>query len=259
MSNKSIHCFILFLLFSTHSTFADMDAANKALTEKDYETAFKEYLPHAKEGNALAQYNLATLYFFAQGMEKNTPEAIAWYEKSAAQNFPKALYALGQIYLSGDGVPTEKEKGKNFHVAGAELGYPPSQFALALTYIIESSDLELNFIEGLKWMRLAADGGYSEAQYYLGAIYNLGEKVPQDMDKARHWYQKSAKQYNRSALLQLGYIYIYANGVERDLDKGYGLIKQSADLGNSDAFMALADLHGTKETPFIIAAQHLSG
>lgn len=39
-----------------------------------------------------------------------------------------------------------------------------------------------------------AQQGFAEAEYILGTLYHDGVGTAQDWDKARHWYQKAAKQ-----------------------------------------------------------------
>ena len=53
--------------------------------------------------------------------------------------------------------------------------------------------------EGAKWLRLAAEQGHDEAQFYLAELYACGEGVPEDRDEALKWYRKSAEQGNPDA------------------------------------------------------------
>jgi hypothetical protein len=46
--------------------FADLGAGLRALKSGDYSTAIKELLPLAKQGNAVAQFNLGCMYSFGQ-------------------------------------------------------------------------------------------------------------------------------------------------------------------------------------------------
>lgn len=88
----------------------------------------------AKEGDATAQYVLATLYNNGQGVEKNSQKAIEWYQKSAEQNNDLAQYSLGIMYEFGD------------------------------------EGLDKNEQEAQKWYRLAANNGNYFAQNKLGLV-----------------------------------------------------------------------------------------
>ena len=58
--------------------------------------------------------------------------------------------------------------------------------------------------EGLKWIRMAAELGYAEAQYELGGCYYNGTGVEEDGTEAVNWYRKAAEQGNTDAQNKLG-------------------------------------------------------
>ena len=89
-------------------------------------------------------------------------------------------------------------------------------------------------------MKLAEQGD-ALSQYMLGVAYALGEKVPQDDDKAAYWMEKAAKQDVAEAQLLLGTYYAnYAKGegVPKDYSKATYWLKKAADNG-SDGGKAL--------------------
>ncbi len=88
----------------------------------------------AEQGDATAQYVLATLYNNGQGVEKNSQKAVEWYQKSADQNNDLAQYSLGIMYEFGD------------------------------------EGLDKNEQEAQKWYRLAANNGNYFAQNKLGLV-----------------------------------------------------------------------------------------
>ena len=54
-----------------------------------------------------------------------------------------------------------------------------------------------------------------------------------DIDKAIHWYEKSAEQGNQDA--QLNLTIIYGIGIEKDVNKAIYWYEKSAEQGNKDA------------------------
>ena len=64
--------------------------------------------------------------------------------------------------------------------------------------------------------RLAADQGFAEAQYILGAMYVAGRGVPQDDAGAVRWYRSAADQGVAEAQGALGAMYAFGQGVPRD-------------------------------------------
>jgi predicted aspartyl protease len=55
------------------------------------------------------------------------------------------------------------------------------------------------------WMQQEADGGNSDAQYYLARIYASGHGVPRDAVKAQAWLEKAAALGHPQANLQVGH------------------------------------------------------
>ena len=70
--------------------------------------------------------------------------------------------------------------------------------------------------EAIKWFRMAAEQGDTEAQLNLGEAYHYGNSVEQDYAEAVKWYRMAAEQGNTEALFNLGNAYYNSNGIEQD-------------------------------------------
>jgi hypothetical protein len=62
---------------------ADLAAGVQALKDGDYATALKEFLPLARQGNAVAQCNLGLMYDEGHGVAQDYSEAVRWYREAA--------------------------------------------------------------------------------------------------------------------------------------------------------------------------------
>ena len=82
----------------------------------------------------------------------------------------------------------------------------------------------------INYLMRAANKGYVEAEFFLGAAYS-GE----DDEKARYWYEKAAEKGHTTAMKQLGFMYEFGEGVSKDLEKATQLYQQAADLGDEFA------------------------
>ncbi len=71
-----------------------------------------------------------------------------------------------------------------------------------------------------EWRPLAKQGD-AEAQFFLGAMYNLGDGVPQDYAESAKWFRKAAEQGNAKAQFFLGIMYEDGQGVPQDYAKAY--------------------------------------
>ena len=80
-----------------------LQTANKAYTNKEYDTAFKLFTVLAEQDNADAQTSLGYMYQKAQGCEVNEARTLELYTKAAEQNQPYALFNLAILYENGIG------------------------------------------------------------------------------------------------------------------------------------------------------------
>lgn len=81
-------------------------------------------------------------------------------------------------------------------------------------------------------MRLYAESGYAEAQYYLGMMYDDGRGVERDPVQAAQWYRKAAEQGIAAAQYSLAGMYEAGDGVPTDYiqaKKWYGLAAKQGD------------------------------
>ena len=107
-----------------------------------YSDAFGELEAFAENGNAEAQYYVG--YGYIKGIYRNVdiPKGIHFYELSAAQKFPRALYQLGLHYMIGAGVEQNAEKGGEFFVEAAKQGHERASLDACVFYHLQKRDPE---------------------------------------------------------------------------------------------------------------------
>ena len=76
--------------------------------------------------------------------------------------------------------------------------------------------------------RPLAEAGSTEAQYYVGVLYDTGEGVPQDSEIAFNWYRKAASLGHARAQYNLGLAYLQGQGTEKNPAEGAKWIGKSA-------------------------------
>jgi hypothetical protein len=119
---------------------------------QDYATAFKEWLPLAKQGDIRAQNALGILYSEGHpGIPKNDKEALRWFRLAAEQGDALSQDNLGLFYLTGRGC-------------------------------------QKDFKKAARWYRLSADQGEDDAQVATGVMFGNGYGVPQDDVQAYMWF-----------------------------------------------------------------------
>ena len=183
-----------------------------------WETLFKEKMKEANAGNSNAQYDIGAMYQNGRGVAASRDSAIEWYKKAAAQNNQKAIsrlnliqsnelrfnktlalagegdmasqYDLGNMYMEGVGVDTNKAKAIDWYGKAAAQGYDKAQYKLGLIYYEENSkvkDISLAF----SFFSEAAEKGHPAAQFHIGKMYATGQGVKRDYETALQWYGKA--------------------------------------------------------------------
>lgn len=103
--------------------------------------------------------------------------------------------------------------------------------------------VEADIQEALRWYRLAADQGLSQAQNSLGFMYILGLGVKCDAERAAYWLQRAAEQGHSGAQVNLGILYTSGRGVEKDEEEALYWFRSAARNGNTQAQELLASAY----------------
>lgn len=96
---------------SATSSAEQLQQATAAYFQQDYASAFKLFLPLAKQGNPDAQFRIGELYLKGKGIAEDHKQAFYWLQKAAKQNVRTAKAMLGVLYYSGKGVKQDEKKG----------------------------------------------------------------------------------------------------------------------------------------------------
>jgi TPR repeat protein len=92
---------------------------------------------------------------------------------------------------------------------------PQAQYAMGSNYRWGRAGVGMDYQKALYWFQLAADQGYSDAEFEVGWFYENGLSVGRDSDRARVWYQKAADQGNSDAQSALQRLQSQQNPPER--------------------------------------------
>ena len=109
----------------------------------------------------------------------NFPEALSWFEKSAAQGFRGAELKLGQMYDQGRGVARNPGEAVKWYLKAAKQGDAQAQYNLAQLYTQAG-----NHKEAIYWLSQAANLGSNPAQFDLAMHYEAGTAVKKSLPEA---------------------------------------------------------------------------
>lgn len=134
------------------------------------------------------------------------------------------------------------------------VGTPQEQYKLGNVYY-RGEGVQKDYMQALKWYRMAADQDLADAQYMMGLMYDHGEGVPQDFLAAVDWYRKAAEQGNVPAQFELGNKYAKGEGVPQNFAEAYVWFSLAAAAGHEKAPAARDAYAGKLSREELIAAQ----
>ncbi len=147
---------------------------------------------------------------------------------------PKACSWLGQAYARGEGYEENWVEAVKYLKVAAASGDAVSQRLLGIAYD-QGSGVDIDHERAVELFTNAADSGDGEAKFHLACSYYLGRGVNRDLNTARRWAEDATASGDRTAGGAGHYILglIYEN--ERDAPSGfaeaYRHYRQAARLG----------------------------
>ena len=119
-----------------------------------------------------------------------------------------------------------------------------AQLALAMHYY-NGDGLTKDLERAIHWFTKSAEAGNPQAQFNLGSLYSAGQGVKQSRVKAVEWFTKAAAQGHGRALYNLGIAYAKgADGIEVDIPKALDLFERSAFSDDAKGQTGLAWFYG---------------
>ncbi len=174
----------------------DYKAGYEAYRKGDMGGAMKNLERAAAANHVRAQALLGQLLDVAD----NNEQAMKYYRMAADQGDPEAMFGIGVMYRSGDGIEKNEKEGRDWIRKAAEKGYPPAVAAMAGHYMsgakggATADDGEM--AEARRWITAAAEQDNLPAMRAVVDGYKTGKHgFPQDPAQAAAWEAKlKAKQ-----------------------------------------------------------------
>ncbi|MBN2246437.1 MAG: sel1 repeat family protein [Candidatus Aminicenantes bacterium] len=169
---RTTYFFLLIcFLFSLISNADQLEDANASIKNGDYKKASELLLPLAEENNPEAQTLLGALYLNGQGVEKDFDKGMALIMKAAKQGFTPARIQAFRLCLD---LAKEGDTGSMYNVGYMCLnGWGGGEYDTDVC---------------LRWMENAGKMGHEKSAKILARIYREGMfGVTPDEEKANYW------------------------------------------------------------------------
>ncbi|MEC7800880.1 MAG: SEL1-like repeat protein [Verrucomicrobiota bacterium] len=205
--------------------------------------ALEWFKKSAELGYSQAQATLGA--FYLKGLpgllEKDSKQGIELLAKAVRNKSLTARYNLGMAYLSGDGVPEDKEKAVQWLRVAEGQNFSEAQFTLGVLLIEGQEGVEKNTNEGLEFLRKAATNKHQLAKQYLEK--RLGGDFSKNATRIQGVSQISTSDKETIAKAKKLFTGV---GSEKDYSKAFQLFFPLAEGGNPEAarFVGLMKFSG---------------
>ncbi len=184
------------------------------------EKTFIELEKSAENGNANVLYDLASCYFWGNGVKQDIETAMKWYIKAAEMGKPDAVTKVCDYYYYSK---KDSKAALKWAEQLGKMGDTDGMYIAGLCLMDENQAAE-----GAKKLRAAADKGHRPAMFALGEYYRKNE----NHTAAFYWYKRSVevkKNWHKKseAYYQLGRCYHYGLGTKKNYQEAYTYYKAS--------------------------------
>ena len=183
--------------------------------------------------------------FNGDGVEKNEELALKYLTSAADDNYKEALFLMGVLNMNGMAVENPSpEKALEYFNIVLEKGEYDSITAAAhrnIGLMYQSGNgVPQDYDKAIAHLEEAADHGDTDALLKAALAHDEGGWATPDFPKAVSYYQKLHDTGNLIGTTCLGHMYEKGLGVEQDCPKAVALYTQAADQGDTRGMISLA-------------------
>jgi uncharacterized protein len=229
------------------------------ITTQNYELGIEYKKKAAERGLAEAQIDLARCYATGYGVDQNYQIAFSYYLAAAQSNKPYAVYQVGAYLFAGRmGLSPNPAKAFDWFLKAAELNDGDGQAQVAYQYLLGvgvNQDLD----KGIEWVIKAIQQKNTYGYYVMATACLKGLRVKQDGLKAYHYMKLAAEGGYPNAQYNLG-IFLFAgqdffSDMPKNFDEGLYWLEQAMVQGNHDAAEIMELFFEEKRNPKVISAK----
>lgn len=146
-----------------------------------------------------------------------------YLEMAAAEDHPRALSLLSEMYRKGQGVAVDKKTAYDLMLRAAEAGYPHAQYQTFVA-LWHGVGVKADQEAAITWLQLASNAGFPEAQKYVG-LYTMAGLMPGEFTDGEKLLHDAIKEENE-AHLDLA-VRCMSRKVPTELFRAAGLVQEA--------------------------------
>jgi uncharacterized protein len=192
--------------------------------------------------NPVGYTNIGETHMFGNnlnGIPRNMPEGLKYYEKAIEMGDHNAAAALGTVYSQGIGVKSNSTKALEYLNKAISKGSIKAMVTLGLMHRT-GNGVEKNITKAFEYTKMAADKGDIDSISNLAVFYLNGEGVPKDVQKALDYIQIAADHGLLPGKFNLGLMYFDGLGVESSYEKALELFMSVIYESQKDNYLSKA-------------------
>lgn len=170
--------------------------------EGDYEQAWRCYRRAYMLGDRIGQFCHAAMYEHGLYVTRDEGYAFRQYLELARDGYGDAYGRMAHMLEDGRGVARDLEEAIAWYRCGEACGDPDSTYELALHYY-RGQGVKRDDAKGRELLETAGRREEGRAFLLLGQIYENGDGVKQDRQRAYSYYYRGCTLNNRSCMTAL--------------------------------------------------------
>ena len=152
----------------------------------------------ADQGDAGAQYELATMHAEGRGVVRDSNLAILWGRKAAEQGNVEAQFSVGKILIESSD-EEDRATAAEYLQKASDAGNIQAVLFWATALGRGEYGLIKDEARAEAMLRPWAEAGNSDCQFVLAALYRFGDSYAARRDEAYVWMQRAADQGHQQA------------------------------------------------------------
>lgn len=213
--------------------------------EKDCDKAYKILESVEDKNNSLYLRTMGELYCNGSAQIKvDYKKAIEYYKRAYENGNAYSACLIGDMYFYGNkdskesnNIPKDIKKAVEWYDKGIEANSSDCMFRMACVCVNEDSIFAEyhNTNRGVELTKKAISHGDADAMCALGTLYQTGEFIEKNDEKAFEYYKKSFDFHNPNGAFALGLAYMNGIGCEKSIGDAIKVWEKAVEFGHAGA------------------------